>query len=291
MKNWLAFPQKHQAKHKFGKYLYRVKMGIKKGTLLVSALLLTTVCQAETAEEETAEEKGLAIAIQYDQRDLGFSDLTANMTMTLRNKHGDETTRLIRIKTLEVADDGDKSLSIFDTPADIKGTAMLTFSHKLAPDDQWLYLPALKRVKRISSRNKSGPFMGSEFAFEDLGSQETEKFKYKYLRDEIIDGKDCFVVERFPQYKYSGYKRQEAWYDKKEYRLIKIVFYDRKNSLLKTLDYSNYQKYLDKHWRAGKMHVQNHQTNKSTTLLWKNYKFKIGLSDRDFNKNALKRAR
>ncbi len=291
MKNLLVLLQKPQAEHQLRKRLYafskkRVTKGVKKSVLLVSALLLTTVCQAETAEE-----KGLAIAKQYDQRDIGFSDLTANMTMTLRNKQGDETTRLIRIKTLEVAGDGDKSLSIFDTPADIKGTAMLTFSHKLDPDDQWLYLPALKRVKRISSRNKSGPFMGSEFAFEDLGSQETEKFKYKYLHDEVINGQDCFVVERFPQYKYSGYTRQEAWYDKKEYRLIKIVFYDRKNTLLKTLEYSNYQKYLDKHWRAGKMHVKNHQTNKSTTLLWKNYKFKTGLSDRDFDKNTLKRAK
>lgn len=291
MKNLLVLLQKPQAERQLRKRLSafskkRVTKGVTKSALLVSALLLTTVCQAETAEE-----KGLAIAKQYDQRDLGFSDLTADMTMTLRNKHGDETTRLIRIKTLEVTGDGDKSLSIFDTPADIKGTAMLTFSHKLDPDDQWLYLPALKRVKRISSRNKSGPFMGSEFAFEDLGSQETEKFKYKYLRDEVINGQDCFVVERFPLYKYSGYTRQEAWYDKKEYRLIKIVFYDRKNALLKTLDYSNYQKYLDKHWRAGKMHVNNHQTNKSTTLLWKNYKFKTGLSERDFDKNTLKRAK
>ncbi|NOX42419.1 MAG: outer membrane lipoprotein-sorting protein [Gammaproteobacteria bacterium] len=266
--------------------MFDINAYFKNSVLITCALLVTPVIQAETAED-----KGLAIAKEFDQRDLGFSDSTAEMTMTLRNKQGDETSRLIRIKTLEVQGDGDKSLSIFDTPADIKGTAMLTFSHKLDPDDQWLYLPALKRVKRISSRNKSGPFMGSEFAFEDLGSQEIEKYNYKYLRDEVIDGLDCFVVERLPQYKHSGYTRQEAWYDKKEYRLIKIVFYDRKNSLLKTLQYSNHKKYLDKHWRAEKMHVENHQTSKSTTLLWKNYKFKTGLSDRDFDKSTLKRVR
>jgi len=253
---------------------------------IVSALLIPMTSQAETAEE-----KGLAIAMEYDKRDSGFLDLTAKMTMTLRNRQGDETTRFIKFKTLEVPGDGDKSMSIFNTPADIKGTAMLTFSHKLDPDDQWLYLPALKRVKRISSKNKSGPFMGSEFAFEDLGSQEYEKYAHKYLRDEVIDGMDCFAVERVPQYKYTGYTRQEVWFDKKEYRLIKIVFYDRKNSLLKTLTYTDYNKYIDQYWRAGKMYVENHQTQKSTTLLWDDIVFKTGLSKRDFDKNSLKRAR
>ncbi len=137
---------------------------------------------------ETVKEKGLAIATEADLRNQGFGDSTADMLMTLRNKHGQESTRQIRARTLEVKDDGDKSLSIFDTPRDVKGTAFLTFSHKRGDDDQWLYLPALKRVKRISSRNKSGSFMGSEFAYEDIASQEIEKYSYKYLRDETMKG-------------------------------------------------------------------------------------------------------
>ena len=121
---------------------------------------------------ETPEEHGLRIAQEADAYDTGFVDFTADMVMTLRNRKGQESVRQIRSRNLEVSGDGDKAMSIFDQPADVKGTAMLTFSHGLEPDDQWLYLPALKRVKRISSRNKSGPFMGSEFAFDDLGSQE-----------------------------------------------------------------------------------------------------------------------
>ncbi len=121
---------------------------------------------------------------EVDARDQGFGDTSSVLTMTLRNRHGEEVTRQMRSRALEVADDGDKSMIIFEDPADVKGTALLTFSHKTADDDQWLYLPALKRVKRISSSNKSGPFMGSEFAYEDLSSQEVEKYTYKYLRDE-----------------------------------------------------------------------------------------------------------
>jgi outer membrane lipoprotein-sorting protein len=240
---------------------------------------------------ETAEEKGLAIAVEADKRDTGFADQTSNMTMELRNKNGDKSIRHIRLKTLEVIGDGDKSMSIFDKPADVKGTAFLTFSHAITPDEQWLYLPALKRVKRINSKNKSGPFMGSEFAYEDIASQEVDKYTYKYLRDEKYNGIDSFVMERYPAYKHSGYTRQVVWINKAEYRPEKTVFYDRKNSLLKTLVYSGYKQYLGQYWRPEEMLMENHQTEKSTTLSWSNYQFKTGLKDKDFTRNSLKRAK
>jgi hypothetical protein len=256
-------------------------------TLIISLFLLPFAATAETPEEI-----GLAIAIEADKRDTGFEDLTANMLMVLKNKHGRESIRKIRIRTLEVEGDGDKSLSIFDNPRDVKGTAFLTFSHKVEDDDQWLYLPALKRVKRISARNKSGSFMGSEFAYEDISSQEVEKYTYKWIRDEVFDGQECFVIERYPvDKKNSGYTRQVSRIDKSEYREWKVEYFDRKNSLLKTLTINGYKKYLDKYWRADEMNMVNHQNGKSTNLVWSNYKFRNGLKDRDFNKNSLKRVR
>jgi outer membrane lipoprotein-sorting protein len=254
-------------------------------------LLLASTSLLSISWAETLEEKGLAIAIAADKRDSGFQTITANMIMTLRNRQGQESTRYIRIRTLEVEGDGDKTLSIFDRPADVKHTAVLTYSHGLEPDDQWLYLPALKRVKRINSRNKSGPFVGSEFAFEDLGSQEVEKYSYKYLRDEPCGEWQCYVIERFPQYEYSGYTRQIGWIDQAEYRVAKVEFYDRKNSLLKTLTYSGYQEYIDHYWRPDEMFMQNHQTGKSTLLKWSNYNFKTEVPERDFNPNTLPRLR
>jgi len=258
--------------------------------LSLSSLLFSTSLQAD-AIDTSGNARGLEIAVEADKRDTGFEDFTAEMVMELRNKQGDVSTRNIRLKTLEVHNDGDKSLSIFDQPADVKGTAFLTFSHAIKPDEQWLYLPALKRVKRINSKNKSGPFMGSEFAYEDLASQEVEKYTYKYLRDEMLDGVDCFVMERYPAYEHSGYTRQVAWINKDRYVAEKIDFYDRKNSLLKTLINKDYQQYLGQYWRANEMFMENHQTGKSTILKWQDYKFKTGLGDRDFNRNSLKRIR
>jgi outer membrane lipoprotein-sorting protein len=255
----------------------------------ISFLLLASLPLFAAAE--TPEEKGLSIAIEADKRDTGWQDQTASLEMVLRNRHGQESKRNIRSKTLEVSGDGDKSMSIFDTPRDIKGTAFLSYTHALKPDEQWLYLPALKRVKRISSNNKSGPFMGSEFSYEDLSSQEVEKYSYKYLRTEKVDNREAFVIERKPAYKHSGYTRLVTWLDTEMYQPLKIEFYDRKKALLKTLTYSNYKQYEGQYWRADNMSVKNHLTKKSTDLHWSDYRFKTGLSKRDFDRNSLKRAR
>lgn len=240
---------------------------------------------------ETAAEQGLAIAIEADLRDSGFGDFTAELQMILRNRHGEESTRNLRSNNLEVADDGDKSMVIFDKPRDVKGTAFLSFTHKSGPDDQWIYLPALKRVKRIASNNKSGPFMGSEFAYEDISSQEVEKYTYKFIDEAVLDGQKTFIIERYPVDKNSGYTKQVVWIDQTHYRFLKIDFYDRKNTLLKTLTYTGYQQYQEKYWRADEMHMINHQTGKSTLLKWQDYQFTTGLTEKNFNKNSLKRAR
>ena len=211
--------------------------------------------------------------------------------MVLKNRHGETSERTLRNRTLEQEADGDKSLVVFDEPADIDGTALLTFSHKTGDDDQWLYLPALARVKRISSSNKSGPFVGSEFAYEDISSQEVEEYTYKYIREEVVDGQPMFVIEQYPVDPKSGYTRQVAWVDKAEYRTMKVDFYDRKDTLLKTLTYEGYQQYLDQYWRPDYMLMVNHQTGKSTELFWDNYEFQVGLEDSDFNRATLARAK
>jgi len=238
----------------------------------------------------TPEEFGLAIVREADRRDTGFGNTTVDLNMTLLNADGSEVVRKMRNKILEVENDGDKTLIIFDQPPDLRGTALLTYTHKTDADDQWLYLPALKRAKRISSADKSGPFMGSEFAFEDLTSQEVEKYHYRYLREEHLDGNPHFVIERTPVDKKSGYTRQIVWVDR-EYRTQKIEYYDRKNALLKTMLLEGYQLYLDQFWRAERTAMTNHQTGKATILEYQNYKFLQGLTELDFTREALSRIR
>lgn len=260
----------------------------------VLALLAASATPAAIAE--TAEEKGLAIATEMDRRDMGWGDSEVALEMILGNRQGVTSTRELRIRSLEVADAdrGDKSLIIFDRPRDIDGTALLSHTHILDADDQWLYLPALKRVKRISSANKSGPFVGSELAYEDLLSQEVAKYTYKWLHDEACPGAEtiqCFVIERYPQYEKSGYTKQIVWIDEAEYRLMRIDYYDRKDSRLKTMTLTDYRKYSRAYWRSHLWDVMNHQTGKTTQLVFGEYRFGVGLNDKAFTSSRLKRVR
>ncbi|MEZ9009791.1 outer membrane lipoprotein-sorting protein [Vibrio sp. 10N.286.49.F3] len=254
--------------------------------LTVSSLALSTFAAFPALADPA---KGLEIAEQRKAVDVGWGDSVATMEMLLRNKQGESSTRLMRLKSLEV--DDDKGLTIFDEPRDVKGTAFLNHSHITKSDDQWLYLPALKRVKRISSRNKSGPFMGSEFAYEDLSSFELEKYTFNYIEDAKLEGVDTFVLEQVPTDKNSGYTMQKVWLDQQHYRPMKVEFYDRKGALLKTLSFQDYKQYLNQYWRAHTMAMQNHQTGKSTVLTTTDLVFQTGLKDKDFQKNTLKRAK
>lgn len=266
------------------------------GLLLAGGVVFSGPALAEVAGlpgPEDAEARGLAIAEETDRRDLGWGDSKANMRMILTNAYGETSERELRFLSYEKPDPniGDWGLIVFDKPRDVDGTALLTYAKILDPDDQWMYLPAVKRVKRISSVNKSGPFMGSEFAFEDFSATEVGKFSYKWLRDEACGDLQCHVVERTPLYEHSGYTRQVAWTDMTDYQPRKIDYYDRKGELLKTLEFNDYRKYQGKFWRAHDLYMVNHVTDKTTRLTWEEYQFQAGLTESDFNKNSLKRAR
>ena len=254
---------------------------------ITSSLLLShAVCA-----QETAAEKGRAIAAEADRRASGFVDSAESFTMTLRDDRGRERVRTLRVQVLERDNDGDWSLTVFDEPADVQGTALLTYAHGIEPDDQWIYLPALRRVKRISSRNRSGPFMGSEFAFEDMSDFELEKYQYTYLRDETCGDDLCVVSEWVPQYPHSGYSRTVIWIDQSEYRTRKIEFYDTRGAHLKTLELSDFKLFGDRYWRPMHWEMHNHQNNKTTLLDYNTIELGVGLMERDFDQKALKRAR
>jgi len=264
-----------------------MKMRKIKSILLGGLLLVVTVVSAQTPEE-----KGLAIALQAELADNGWGNSSNSLTMTLKNKNGQTTVRKTHGFFLEVPGDGDMSMTVFDTPKDVKGTASMTFTHKVGDDDQWLYLPALKRVKRISSSNKSGPFMGSEFAFEDLSSQEVEKFNHKYISLVKVSGTVCHKIERYPVSKKSGYTKIIIYLNKENLRPEMLSFFDRKGAKLKTLTYSGYQQYLGKYWRASAMKMVNHLNGKETLLSFENYKFNDPTITKDsFTQNSLKRVK
>jgi outer membrane lipoprotein-sorting protein len=257
------------------------------GRLLIAVLL---VCTGVTSGYADAE-RGLQIASTMRERERGFDNFTADMEMVLISASGKKSLRRLRVTVMEVAGDGDKNLAIFDAPADVKGTAFLSHTHIRKADDQWLYLPSLKRVKRIASANKTAPFMGSEFSYEDLASSEVEKYTYKYVADSKAAGQPSFLLERYPVDKHSGYSRQLVWVDQKRYVALKIEFYDHRGEKMKTLVSSGFKKYLQRFWRPTDMDMENHRSGKRSILTWSNYKFGQNVSARDFRPSSLPRMR
>lgn len=255
----------------------------KRSALILTGLLLGL---SSIAIAGSPEQRGLELAKKADAANDGYKGESSTMEMVLVNAHGDRTSRKLKSEQIEVTGDGDRSRIEFEWPADVKGTRMLTWTHKKGNDDQWLFLPAINRVKRISSGNKSGSFMGSEFAYEDLGSQELEKYSHKYLADETLDGRKTWKLERVPTDPDSGYSKLVTWMDQEYLNPLKIEYYDRKGELLKTATFTGYTKH-GKYWRMGGIKMVNHQTKKESHLTWSERKVGVELRDKAFESDEL----
>ena len=257
--------------------------------LLLGCVLLTAnVADAKTAEElssgGTAEQKGQAIAMELGARNAGYHDLGGDVEMVLRDAGGGEAKRHFSIKVLEKPDaaGGDYSLIVFDTPADVKGTAVLSHAKPGSEDDQWLYLPSAHRVKRISSANRTGSFVGSEFSFEDLTGNDGRKYDWKLLGTQPCAAGQCFTVEAALKDPASAYSKRVLTIDTAEIRVQTIDFYDRKGARVKTLTYDNFKKLKNKFWRAQTWTMKNHVSGKSTVVNFTSMRLENGYTANDF---------
>ncbi len=259
--------------------------------LLELALLVTSAAQLN-ADGMTPEQLGRAIFEEADARNSGYVDLEVELQMILRSPRGDATERSLRISQFEVPGDGDKMLVVFDTPADIRGTALLSHAHATKADDQWLFLPAIKRVKKVSSHDKSGSFVGSEFSYQDLSPLQLEKYRYRFIREDNIDGMACFVVERISTETNYQYAKEHFWIDREAFRVVRVDYFDHTDAQVKQLQALDFRLYDERFWRAGRMVMTNLRNRKSTELVWQDFAFNVGLDGtRDFSVNSLRRAR
>ena len=247
-----------------------------KKILLLSCV--TTLLFAQTAQE---------VAQKSYQQISGYKSSLSQTTMVLKNAQGDENIRKIEIKKLE-GKDGDRSLLTFLYPNDLKGTKLLSYEVIGGDDKQWLYLPAIKRVKRISSRNKSGSFMASEFSYEDIASQNYKNYTYSGEAKVIKkDAQEFFKIERVPKDKHSGYSKQIIYIDTKEYLARSGEYYDKQGRLLKKIYFLDYV-VVDGVYRVHKIVIHNVQNKKESILRWEQDSIGVALDKKDFSKRALR---
>lgn len=260
--------------------------------LLLGLAVLVTSAAHGSGATMTPQQQGRAIFAEADARNSGYVDLQVELQMILRSAHGAITERSLRIAQYEVPDDGDKMLLVFETPADIRGTALLSHAHETKADDQWLFLPAIKRVKKVASHDKSGSFVGSEFSYQDLSPLQLEKYTYEFLREDVLDAVACFVVARISTQDNYQYATEHFWFDQQAYRVLRVDYFDHSGFQVKQLRARDFRLYQDRFWKAGRMLMSNLRNRKSTELVWQDFAFNVGLDGtRDFSVNSLRRAR
>ena len=191
---------------------------------------------------------------------------TATLTMTLTNKSGSERVRTIKQFTKDLGK-VEKSIMFFQAPADVKNTSFMnwTYEDESKSDDQWIYLPALKKTKRISSDSKSDYFMGSDFTYDDLGDRKLEDDTHTLLGEETLDGKECYVVESVSNDEEYMYSKTKTWIIKEHFIGFKKEFYDEDGDLLKVLYIKEYKDY-DGYLIINLSEMENVQKNHRTTM-------------------------
>ncbi|NOX88359.1 MAG: outer membrane lipoprotein-sorting protein [Calditrichaeota bacterium] len=243
------------------------------------------------ARELTARE-----IMQKNDEQRTSKDEQSELTMELINRKGKKRVRKVRQITKTKQDGNEKSLIRFLAPADVRGTGLLTVEQSDRDDDQWLYLPALKKVRRISASDQSDNFMGTDFAFEDLRSEELDKYHYTLLGKEIVDSNECYVIEAAPsdpqEKKDSGYSKRILWIRADNFVTVRIKFFDKKEELLKIFKSSDIREIGNSaKWRAHRIEMENLKTGHKTVLYFNNYIINKGVEDRYFTQRYLERGR
>jgi len=226
-----------------------------------------------------------------DEREVNSSAM--DIQMQLIDQNGSVSSR--RIQTLIMKDKGlTKTITLFMEPASIKNTRFLTIENKNRANDQWIYLPALRKVKRIASGEKSGSFMGSDFSYADMGSvgSSVSDSIHTVLKEEKYNGQNCFVVESIPNTGTDNkYGKYVSWVDKTTSLTLKVKFYSKDmKTQIKNLSSENISN-EDNHWVAKKITMETIATGHKTILNIMQVKYDIPLNSGFFTTTFLETGR
>ncbi|MCD6102192.1 MAG: outer membrane lipoprotein-sorting protein [Candidatus Cloacimonetes bacterium] len=259
-------------------------MTIKKIQILIMAMIIAVPIVSFAQKKIT----GLQIIENVYNRATG-NDMQGDLTMTLTNSRGDQRVRKIK-QFIKDFGKMEKKIMFFVSPADVRNTSFMNWSYDEAgkDDDQWIYLPALKKVKRISSESKSDYFMGSDFTYDDLGDRHPIDDTHKLLREEKVDGEDCYVVESIPKDEDYMYSRTVSWIIKDKWIGLKKEFYDEDEELLKTLTIKKYEK-IKGYWTILSSEMHNVQKDHTTKMELANVKLDTGIPANKFTERMMKR--
>ncbi len=214
--------------------------------------------------------------VEYSDKVLhGWKDEVVAGKMYLYDQQGQSVLRSFRRVGLERFGKGDKSIIKFTSPADIKGVSALNYENSGSSDDNWLYLPSTKKVRRISGANNTASFQGSEFTYEDLNDLDPNEYEWEYIEESQleIDGQmvTVFKITGWPTYRDTAYSRLTLYLSKEHWYQTKVEYFDKSGIHLKTKTSSQWLSFHNNYWRSLNVEMHNHQTGKKTVLAFSDY--------------------
>ncbi len=230
----------------------------------------------EVIASASADDESVSIRMELTDSD----DQVRQRTATLYSKRDGEgnVMRLIR----------------FHTPADLAKSGILVLDKGAEDAEQWLYLPAYHTSRRVAAANRSDTWMGTDFAYEDMSDPNVDRYDYRYLENERVDGVECRVIEAVPREdtlkKESGYSRTNYWIDPRRRIAVKVDFYDKEGALVKQLRHSRLETH-GSHYRWGEWRMHDVKRSHHTTLKFEDRKINQGLEERLFTVRFLERGR
>lgn len=249
--------------------------------LFLTALLAFTNSQAYT---------GLDI-MKLNDAQRRVNDEQVELQMILKNPQGQERIRELQVVTKTVEKDIQNSILKFKAPRNIAGTGLLTLENKDTDDDQWLYLPTLKKSRRISAADQTDSFMGTDFTYEDLNPENIEDFNYQILGNEKLTDMDCYKIEATPANESiknkSGYSKRIIWIRQDSNLAERIDFIDKQGKESKRLLAKDFITASENVYRAKSIVMQNLQTGHSTSLIYNNFVINQGIKNTLFTMRNL----
>lgn len=261
-------------------------MQFKKVFIIILAVVIVGSCSAGAVElngKEIIERSDILNRVK---------DMESRMKMVIRHKSGKERIRALKSFSLKNEEGIEKSLIRFLSPADVRGTGFLSLDNPDGVNEKYLYLPALGRPRRLSSEERGGSFMGSDFSYEDI-STTTEDYNHKLLRREEFRGEEVYVVVSIPKTEEIkddvGFAKKISWISKQKMILLTSENRDKTGEVLKRLIVHQSEKVAEDAWMAVKLEMKDLKKGSSTVIEYEDIAVNTGVSESYFSIRYLSR--
>lgn len=255
------------------------------GILLLVALFASISARAEPSAQEIVKQNFMVSR---------FTDSQASADLKLISTQGDVRARSVSSSSRIHANGVDNTrLTRFTAPADVAGMATLTVEETGSDDKIWVYLPSMRKTRRIQASDKNKPFLGTDFSYGDVMGFRVEEWTYGAVTNEMVDGKACYRIDAKPANgdvaSSSGYSLRRMWIDKTSFVALKVETYDAGGKLLKRLIASDV-KLMDpalKRYQPMLLSAENVQTGHRTEIRFTQFKANVGIAEKDLTVEAL----